>query len=117
MYNMLCTPPPLNLEDTKLLNTNALLDSDKVLVTKFYREIAKIYVNTCNICNCTWFRLDVFNSKCSDCLDNRMKNSTTKGFVPLFGCLNNLDPRPMPPKLPTLSPIKEMLLARVYIFI
>lgn len=67
---MPCILPPLNLEDTKLLNTNALLDSNKVLVTKFYRKIAKIYVNTCNIYNCTWFRLDVFNSKCSNCLDN-----------------------------------------------
>ena len=117
MYNMPCTPPPLNLEDTKLLNTNALLDSNKVLVTKFYHEIAKIHVNTCNTCNRTQFRLDMFNSKCSDCLDNQIKNSTTKGFVPLFSRLNNLNPRPIPPKLPTLSPIKEMLLARVYIFI
>jgi hypothetical protein len=116
MYNMPRTPPPLNLEDTKLLNTDALLDSDKVLVTKFYREIAKIHVDTCNTCNRTWFGLDVFNSECSDCLDDRMKNSTTEGFVPLFGRLNNLDPGPMPPELPTLSPIEEMLLARVHIF-
>jgi hypothetical protein len=67
---MPCTLPPLNLEDTKLLNTNALLDSNKVLVTKFYCKIVKIYVNTYNTCNCTWFRLDMFNSKCSNYLDN-----------------------------------------------
>ncbi|RYO41105.1 hypothetical protein AA0111_g1032 [Alternaria arborescens] len=53
MYNMPCTPPPLNLEDTELLNTDALLDSDKVLITKFYPEIAKIHVDTCNTCNRT----------------------------------------------------------------
>jgi hypothetical protein len=110
------TPLLLNLEDTELLNTDALLDSDKVLITKFYCEIAKIHVNTCNTCNRTWFRLGVFNSEYSDYLDNWIKNSTTEGFVPLFGRLNNLNPRPMPPELPTLSPIKEMLLARVYIF-
>ena len=53
MYNMPYTLPLLNLEDTKLLNTNALLDFNKVLVTKFYYKIVKIYVNTCNIYNCT----------------------------------------------------------------
>lgn len=115
-YDMPRTPPSMNLEDLELLHTDALSESDKVLVTKFHREIAKINIETCNTCNRRWFKLDVFNSECSDCLEDRRKNSTNEGFVPLFSRFNNLDPGPMPPELPALTPIEEMLLARVYIF-
>lgn len=115
-YELPSSPLPLDLDDPECLDRQAISESDKALVTRFYREVDKVQLQTCNVCNRSWFDLDVYNDECMDCLQDRTKHGNMPGFVPLFGNANDLDPGPMPPSLPTLTPIEEMLLARVHCF-
>ena len=111
-------PAPINMRfgEQDFLTAPALSAEDKSFVTKFYRKLEKISLETCNVCNRTWFNLNVRRNaqqilECRDCLSDRVKYHNTVGFIPLFGAQNELDPGPYPAHLPELTSTEEMLIA------
>jgi hypothetical protein len=116
IYEMPSSPPRIDHSTEGYLEKPALSDKDLARITKFYQELDKLTIETCNICHRSWFRLHVYRNECSNCRNDRVKYGGEGNYIPLFGSLNNLDPGPMPPNLPVLTAIEEMLLARVHVF-
>lgn len=75
----------------------------------FERSLDSIKFNECSICNRRQLDLNVSNSICKRCEDYRLKAK----FNP-YTSENNMDPGPIPSELQVLTPIEEMLVARVH---
>ena len=50
-YNMLEKPPSLNLSKEGYLVATAISSLDISLITRFYKELRKVNIKTCNVCN------------------------------------------------------------------
>jgi hypothetical protein len=117
LYDLPPKPPEMNFDNPDFLDQPALADGDIAYIAKFYTELAKVKMETCNTCNRCWFDLKVFQNECEVCRKERQHFSGLPDWVPLYGAANNMDPGLMPPELPTLIRTEEMLLARVHVFI
>jgi hypothetical protein len=115
-YDLPPKPPVIDFGDPNFLDQPALAGIDIDYITKFYTELGKVKMETCDTCNRCWFDLRVFNNECDVCRKDRVSSVRIPDWVPLYGAANDIDAGPMPPELPTLTRTEEMLIARIHVF-
>jgi hypothetical protein len=72
LYDLPPKQPEMDLDDPDFLEQPALSGKDIGLVTKFYTELHRIQMETCDTCNRCWFDLDVHNNQCKVCRADRL---------------------------------------------
>lgn len=105
MYTLPLPAPPIRLGEERFLEDPAISTADHQLISQVYSGFDKITLETCSICNRTWFNLNVHRNRqrvaeCYDCRDDRVKFQDSPEFVPLLGASNDMDPGPLPAHLP-----------------
>jgi hypothetical protein len=116
LYDLPPKPPVMNFDNPDFLQQPANTDKEIGYITKFYTELDKVKMQTCNTCNCCWFDLKVSGNECDVCRKDRINPHNDQHWVPLYRAANDMDPGPMPPQLPSLTRTEEMLIARVHVF-
>ena len=71
-------------------------------------------METCSRCRQRWFNMDLPDGVCSNC---RKADRGQGQAVWLFSALNNMQPDEMPPMLPELTQVEEILILRVHVFL
>lgn len=114
-YEMPISPPPMDFRTTDFLQHQAILAVDKGYISKFYRELLSVKMETCGVCNRRWFDMGLTrHGVCKVCVADLNKHGDDDSYVPLWGSANGLDPGPSP-DLPELTTTEEQLLARVHV--
>jgi hypothetical protein len=116
LYDLPPKPPVIDFRDSNFLDQPALAGIDMEYITKFYTELGKVKMDTCNTCNRCWFDLRVSNNECDVCRKDRINSDCIPDWVPLYGAANDMDAGSMPLELPALTRTEEMLIARVHVF-
>ncbi|KAJ5108911.1 hypothetical protein N7456_005586 [Penicillium angulare] len=83
------------------------------LIYEMHDELSKITMETCHRCNEQWFDLKIDrHGICARC--QRVDKNQE---IYLWEHQNEVQPSPMPPDLPDLTQVEEMLIARVHTYI
>jgi hypothetical protein len=112
-------PAPLlepQFNEESYLNQPAIPATDTQRISDFYHNLSLLQLEYCATCHRKWFDLQVIQAECKNCRQDRLLHRGQQPYIPLFSAANNLDPGEVPPELPTLTYIEEMLIARVHIF-
>jgi hypothetical protein len=98
------------------LEAAALSDQDWKYMKEFQARLAKeVILDYCSRCKETWFNNSVVNGVCKKC---RSRDSTKKDDEPFFMSAGNLmDPGGVPPNMPKLTQVEEMLIAKVHVMV
>jgi ATP-dependent DNA helicase PIF1 len=95
----------------------ALSEQDWQYLRDFQARLTKeVVLDHCTRCKETWFNNNVVNSVCKKCRTTRDKSK--KDDEPfLMSAENLMDPGSIPPHLPKLAQIEEMLIAKVHVMV
>ncbi|KAH6667816.1 hypothetical protein B0J14DRAFT_172917 [Halenospora varia] len=112
------TDPPI---DFNMQNNDAeapaLSEQDWQYLKDFQARLAKeVILDHCTRCRETWFNNNVVNGVCKKCRTTRDKSK--KDDEPfLMPAENLMDPGGVPPNLPKLTQVEEMLIAKVHVMV
>ena len=82
------------------------------MIQSFNEEMDALKMETCSRCNERWFEMHLQESVCSRCRDQDKNNK----IIPfLMSRENNMDPGELPPHLPVLTQVEEMIIARAHV--
>jgi len=95
----------------------ALSEQDWQYLKDFQARLAKeVILDYCTRCKETWFNNNVVNGVCKKCRTTRDKSK--KDDEPfLMSAENLMDPGGVPPNLPKLTQVEEMLIAKVHVMV
>jgi hypothetical protein len=112
------TDPPI---DFNMQNNDAeapaLSEQDWQYLKDFQARLAKdVILDHCTRCKETWFTNNVVDGVCKKCRTTRDKSK--KDDEPFLMSVENLmDPGGVPPNLPELTQVEEMLIAKVHVMV
>jgi glutamine synthetase type III len=97
-------PIPLHHDIAAALSDSAVSTREKELLTQVRKKLMEITLETCVSCHEKWFDLDVNAAgKCQKCSKSGK-----------FSAENVMDPGSVPPELPTLTQMEEILISPVH---
>ncbi|KAJ7934777.1 hypothetical protein B0H13DRAFT_1507528, partial [Mycena leptocephala] len=100
-------PGPAPVQDPQTMDASAVSPEDKILMDNVREKLMQIKTETCDLCDETWFDLDVENGKCKKC---RMSGDKGRKFLDI----NNMNPGLVPNHLPPLRQMEEIMIAPVH---
>ncbi|KAJ7869271.1 hypothetical protein B0H14DRAFT_2346110, partial [Mycena olivaceomarginata] len=97
-------PIPLHFDVDAALSDSAVTGREKELLTEVRKKLMETTLETCVLCHEKWFDLGVNAAgKCRKCSKN--------GY---FSAENGMDPGSVPPHLPALTQMEEILISPVH---
>ncbi|EEU33917.1 uncharacterized protein NECHADRAFT_55879, partial [Fusarium vanettenii 77-13-4] len=98
------------------LDLPALSEEDWALVREFYTALNDDKMHSCICCREYWFDMKKNSlGVCSRCISRDRERTADEPYF--FSAANSLDFGEVPGNLPSLMIVKEMLIARVYVYV
>lgn len=107
--------PSYDSRSTESLESPAVSEVDWSYITEFRKVMFTKEKEYCVVCKEKWFDLNVRGGMCLRCTQESKKFTPHEPAIFSYGVANMMDPGEVPAYLPQLSPIEEMLIAKVHV--